>query len=355
MDYIEIKGYKSIKEALIKLKPINILIGANGAGKSNFISFFEFLNKLYNQSLQEHVALAGGEEKFLHKGSKHTESINALIKFEEYCYSFQINKTSVKFILVEELLFNIENDNTINTQSIADFNFESNIKTSNAQYANEVSLHLKSLKKYHFHDTSSNSAFNKVSNIENDIYFLYEKGENLAAFLFQINKTNTIVYNNIIKTIQSIASYFSDFFFQPNETGFIRLQWQDKYSSTVYGATDLSDGTIRFIALTTLFMQPQLPASIIIDEPELGLHPYAISKLAGMVQSAAAKGCQVIMATQSTDLISHFEPEDIITVDQINGESVFNRLVAEELNIWLENYTLDDLWKRNIIQGGQPQ
>jgi predicted ATPase len=355
MDYIEIKGYKSIKEALVKLKPINILIGANGAGKSNFISFFEFLNKLYNQNLQEYIALAGGEEKFLHKGSKIAQSIEALIKFETYSYKFEINKGRGNFVFVEELLFSNDNKGILSTNDISSFNVESNVKTSDAQFAKEVSQNLNSFKKYHFHDTSSNSPFNKVSNIGNDIYFLYEKGDNLAAFLFNIKETNTIVYNRIIKTIQSIAPYFSDFFFQPNENGFLRLQWQDKYSSTVYGATDLSDGTIRFIALTTLFMQPHLPQSIIIDEPELGLHPFAINKLAGMVQSAAEKGCQVILATQSTDLISHFEPEDIITVDQINGESVFNRLDETALEIWLENYTLDDLWKRNIIKGGQPQ
>ena len=165
---------------------------------------------------------------------------------------------------------------------------------------------------------------------------------------------NKLVYNRIVNTIQSIAPFFSDFYFQPNQEGYIRLQWQDKYSSTIYGVTDLSDGTIRFIALTTLFLQPNLPTSIIIDEPELGLHPFAISKLAGMMQSIAARGVQVIAATQSSDLINHFEPHDIITVDQIGGESVFNRLNADDLSAWLDEYSVGDLWQRNIVQGGQP-
>ncbi len=73
-----------------------------------------------------------------------------------------------------------------------------------------------------------------------------------------------------------------------------------------------------------------------------------------MIKSTAAKGCQVILATQSTDLISHFNPEDIITVDLVNGESVFKRLDSETLVQWLEDYTIDDLWKRNIITSGQP-
>ena len=165
---------------------------------------------------------------------------------------------------------------------------------------------------------------------------------------------NKIVYNQIIKTIQSIAPYFSDFYFKPNNKNLIRLQWMDRYSDVVFGPTDLSDGTLRFIALATLFMQPDLPNTIIIDEPELGLHPTAIAKLAGMVKSASSKNCQVILATQSSDLISHFYPEDIITVDQISGESKFKRLNNNELQQWLEDYTIDDLWKRNIITTGQP-
>ncbi|MGV4555705.1 AAA family ATPase [Ornithobacterium rhinotracheale] len=102
-----------------------------------------------------------------------------------------------------------------------------------------------------------------------------------------------------------------------------------------------------------LFLQPNLPHTIIIDEPELGLHPTAISKLSGMIKIAASKNCQIIIATQSADLIKYFNPENIIKVDQENGESNFKRLSNEELKIWLENYTLDDLWKRNLIQGGQ--
>ena len=140
----------------------------------------------------------------------------------------------------------------------------------------------------------------------------------------------------------------------PNSENLVRLQWTDKFSDVIFGATDFSDGTLRFIALTVLFLQPSLPDTIIIDEPELGLHPAAIAKLAGMIKSVSAKKCQVIIATQSTDLISYFLPEDIITVDQVDGASVFERLNNESLQKWLDDYTIDDLWKRNIITGGQP-
>lgn len=352
IDSITIKGYKSIKETKIELKPINILIGANGSGKSNFVSFFEFLNKIYDQKLKEYISLGSGIEKTLHKGSKITESIYAHIIFNKNvnAYSFEIKKGEDKFIFTKEELW-YQN----NPWDISDHNTEAKVKSDNTYRANYVRKFLNSFKKYHFHDTSKNSPFTKPSHKLNDTFYLYEKGENLAAFLFEIQQNNKIVYNRIIKTIQSIAPYFSDFYLQPNDEGYIRLLWQDKYSSTIYSVNDLSDGTIRFIALTVLFLQPSLPASIIIDEPELGLHPFAISKLAGMISSVASKGCQVIVATQSTDLISHFQPEDIITVDQKDGESQFVRLDRSSLLTWLDEYTIDELWKRNIIQGGQPK
>ena len=352
MDYIEIKGYKSIKDARIELRPINILIGANGSGKSNFLSFFEFLNHLYERKLTEYIALNGGEDKFLHHGSKITEQLQATLSFNNQIngYSFTLERGTDGLVFSEEYLL-FHSQRSVN---IADFKKEANIKITDNYREKYVIGYLTGLKKYHFHDTGKNSPFNKMSHIPNDTYFLYEKGNNLAAFLYDVQTKHPIVYNRIIKTIQSIAPYFSDFYFQPNTEGYLRLLWQDKYSSTVYGATDLSDGTIRFIALAALFLQPNLPQTIIIDEPELGLHPFALSKLAGMIKSAAAEGAQVIVATHSTDLLSYFEPDDIIAVDQKEGASTFNRLKNKELDIWLNDYSLGELWKRNIITEGQP-
>ncbi len=351
MDFIQIKGFKSIKGVSVELRPINILIGANGSGKSNFISFFEMLNHLYNQKLTEFVALNGGAEKMLFQGSKITENIKATLSFDEgkNSYSFDLEKGDDGFIFTKEKLWYLAND-----WDISRYKTEAEVKYSPFDNAEYIRTCLKNIKKYHFHDTGKNSPFNKMSHVENDSYFLYEKGDNLAAFLYTIQKEYTLIYKRIVHIIQSIAPYFSDFYLQPNAEGYIRLQWQDKYSSTVYGVNDLSDGTVRFIALTVLFMQPILPQSLIIDEPELGLHPVAIAKLAAMIKSIASKGTQVIVATQSTDLLSYFEPNDIITVNQKNGESEFHRLKEKDLEHWLIDYSLGELWKRSIIENGQP-
>lgn len=351
MDYIEIQGYKSIKEVKLDLAPINILIGANGSGKSNFISFFEFLNKLYQRNLQEYIALKGGQEKILFQGSKITDKISSHISFNDGVngYSFTLQAGEGDMVFTSENLWYHDNP-----WSMTSYSNEAKVKTNGEGRAKYINNYLNSYRKYHFHDTGKNSAFTHTSHFENDSFYLYEEGGNIASFLFSIYNENKIVYNRIVKTIQSIAPFFSDFFFQPTKDGFLRLQWKSKFSSTIYGVNDLSDGTIRFIALSVLFLQPNLPSSIIIDEPELGLHPYAIAKLAGMIKSVAGRDTQVILATQSADLVNHFNPEDIITVDQVEGESQFNRLNNENFESWLVEYSLGDLWQKNIISGGQP-
>ena len=350
MNNLHLIGYKTFKDIHLELSSINILIGANGSGKSNFMSFFDFLNRLYNRSLREYIALKGGEDKMLFQGKKVTDEIAFKLTFERAnTYEVVLKIGDNGFIFNKEVIFS-ENKKL----SIANFYTDSQLKQNVSPQATYIVKQLDGFRKYHFHDTGAKSPFTLQSNIENDIHYLYSNGANLAAFLYHINQEDKITYHRIIKTIQCIAPYFSDFYLVPNVNNEVKLQWKDKYSDMVFGATDLSDGTLRFMALTTLFLQPNLPDTIVIDEPELGLHPAAIAKLSAMIQSAAAKGCQVIAATQSTDLISYFEPDDIITVDRVKGETVFKRLSKESLKQWLEDYTLDDLWKRNIIETGQP-
>lgn len=351
MESIDIKGFKSIKHLKINLLPINILIGANGAGKSNILSFFEFLDHLYNQKLQDYIGLRGGIRKFLHNGIETIESISAKIVFDGFTnsYSFDINPSGNSFVIAKEVLWYYKDDLEYN-----EYSKEAGVKFNSWYRANFIRNHITSYRKYHFHDTGEKSPFNQSSKVGKDSIELYEKGENLAAFLYTIQQENNKVYNRIIKTIQSVIPYFSNFVLEPDANNNIVLYWQDKNSNFNYDITDFSDGSIRFIALVVLFLQPNPPRTIIIDEPELGLHPFAIAKLAGLIQSVASDTCQVIVATQSAELIAYFEPKDVIAVDNINGETQIERLDNEKYKNWLEEYTLDELWKQNIINKAQP-
>jgi predicted ATPase len=133
----------------------------------------------------------------------------------------------------------------------------------------------------------------------------------------------------------------------------IQLEWRQKDSDYPFLASHLSDGTLRFMCLATALLQPSPPATMLFDEPELGLHPYALTLLANLFKQAA-KGTsqQVIVSTQSAQLVNEFEPEDIVVVERTQGESVFGRLESAKLSGWLEDYTLGELWQKNVFGGG---
>lgn len=350
MDEIIVKGYKSFKELTVRLGRINLLIGANGAGKSNFLSLFELLGNAYEQRLAQYVTQLGGVDKLLHQGRKVTDRIEMAVTEGRNSYALTLMEADGQLVVEHEKLY--YNGTSLD---IARFDEEPRLKAYDGMKRGEyIKDYISQIRKFHFHDTGRRSPFASDCDIVNDAYRMYEQGENIAAILYRIFNDAPMVYKRIVRVIQSVAPYFHDFYFQPTEAGKIRLQWQDKYSTMIYGPSDLSDGTVRFIALATLFMQPWLPKVIIIDEPELGLHPVAIEKLAGLIKAAAQRGTQIIVATQSAELISNFAPEEVMTVNQRNGNTDVVRLDEKGLAHWLDEYTLGDLWKQNIMKGGQP-
>lgn len=337
------------------LRKINILIGSNGAGKSNFLSLFELLGNAYDGFLARSVAQSGGVDKLLHQGRKVTDRITVKVFEDRNSYWLDLMESDGTLIVENEQLGYSSYPTHWTYNNIATYKTETALKEYQGMTRGDyIKNYMSQIKKFHFHDTGRTSPFTGESNIVNDSYHLYSQGSNLAAFLYGVKEKHPMVYKRIVKVIQSVAPFFHDFYLVPNESGGIRLQWKDKFSEVIYGPNDLSDGTIRFIALVVLFLQPNLPKVIVIDEPELGLHPVAIEKLAGLIKAAANRGTQVIAATQNAELISNFEPSDILTVDQRDGQSVIQRLDADELTQWLDDYTLGDLWKQRIMKGGQP-
>lgn len=355
VDRITIKGYKSFREQTITLGWLNLLIGSNGAGKSNFLSLFELLNNAFEQRLGSYVATLGGVDKFLFQGRKTTEELSVRLLMDKNSYELKLQEADGRLLVADEKLGYYPTEwGTVD--SISHYAQEANIKNYNGKKRGDyIKNYLSNIRKYHFHDTGRKSPFASECHVINDSYTLYSHGENIAPILFRMQREKPILYQRVIKIIQSVAPYFSDFYFNVSPADTLRLQWRDKYSEMIYGPNDLSDGTIRFIALTTLFMQPILPSVVIIDEPELGLHPVAIQKLAGLMSSASMKACQIIAATQSSELIGNFKPEEIMTVNQRDGQTTIQHLSPQELNHWLDEYTLGDLWKQNIIKGGQPE
>ncbi|MBV8311578.1 MAG: AAA family ATPase [Planctomycetaceae bacterium] len=208
---------------------------------------------------------------------------------------------------------------------------------------------------YHFHDTSDTALVKKTADVD-DNRLLRSDASNLAAYLYLLRERYQPEYQLIRKTVQRVAPFFDDFHVEPlrRNPGKIKLEWVHKSSDAYFDASSLSDGTLRFICLSTLFLQPLAfrPSTIIVDEPELGLHPYAITMLANLVRAAATE-TQVILSTQSALLLDHFQPEDVLVADLEQGATTLKRLQSQDLAVWLEEYSLGQLWEKNQF-GGRP-
>lgn len=357
---LQFQNFKSIRDTgELKINRLNVLIGPNGSGKSNFISFFKFLNKLYEQELQLHISLNGRAENFLYFGRKKSSFLSGTITFDNEWrnqYEFKMVPDSTGNLVFQDEFSNLKRPGYSNWD-LKRINIpgrlESVLKNDDAYRNAYLRSFFKSLKIFHFHDTSFNSRI-KQPGITTDYAYLQEDGGNIASFLYKLQESNKEHFNLIQKVVQSIAPFFDKFYLTPDEINpqQIFLRWLEKGSDQLFTAHNLSDGTLRMICLATLLLQPELPKTVIIDEPELGLHPFAISKLAAMLK-AASTNSQIIISTQSVNLVDEFSADDIIVVERRDGQTVFLRQSEESLKSWLDEYTLGQLWEKNIL-GGRP-
>lgn len=364
LDYVTVKGFKSIASIeKLPLNPINVLIGANGSGKSNFIEVFSFLHAIREGRLQKYVTRAGGAEQLLHFGSKTTKEIEIKISFKE-----QVNQYRILLRPTDDDSLYPEDERTYfwdkkkysspydSFLPPADQNLEAGISNPRVTgIASWVRHRLGMWRLYHVHDTSTSSPMRKTAQL-NDNEFLRPDGSNLSSFLYLLKREHQEEYELIIRTIQRVAPFFDDFRLRPDRLNkeTIRLAWRHKSSDQYFGPSSLSDGTLRFIALTTLFLQPSefRPSVILVDEPELGLHPYAIELLASLIKQASLSA-QVILSTQSAILLDHFEPADVLVADRVGSATNLTRLDPKPLKEWLEDYSLGQLWEKNEF-GGRP-
>lgn len=362
LDTITIKGFKSIRSIeKLKLRNINIVIGPNGAGKSNFIGVFSFLHAIREGRLKEYVIKAGGADNVLYFGSKETPELEIKISFEDERNQYQVTlmpNSGDGLSPSQERVFYWDKGSGYDRpyeEGISARNQEAGVSNSGnpSNIATYVRAHLTKWRLYHFNDTSSTSPMKKTADV-NDNRFLRPDGSNLAAFLYFLKAKHPQSYQLIRKSVQRVAPFFEDFSLEPLalNKNTIKLEWSHKGSDGYFDASALSDGTLRFIALATLFLQPEelRPSVILVDEPELGLHPFAITMFAAILKQAAAK-TQVIVATQSPQLLDHFEPEDVLVANQIDGATQIERLSSEQLGGWLEDYGLGQLWEKNEFAG----
>jgi predicted ATPase len=333
------------------------LVGANGAGKSNFLEFFKMISAMMKMDgLKEYVA--GNADSFLFGGPKQTREISVKMEFGSNGYDFELAPTQDGFFLINNekrhyyYTFN-------STRNLGSGNFNPGLLTDKnspgtksehgaSWYTYEA---ICSWKVYHFHDTSIESGMRRYHD-QGHLETLFMDAANIAPYLYGLKTNFPEVYREIVSAVRLVIPFFDDFILEPNIHENLRLDWRQKgLSDYPMRPTHLSDGSIRFICLATALLQPKPPSTIIIDEPELGLHPEAIRILGELIEDAA-KRTQIIIATQSPLLLDQLSLEDIVVVNRKDGQSTFERLKHSDFNEWLEDYSVGELWTKNVIQGG---
>lgn len=367
---LTLKGFKSIREMDLELGDLNVLIGPNGAGKSNLFAFFRMLGAIREQRLQLFVGTQGGASAILHYGRKRTAELEGKLFYAsdlgELTYAFHLAGAAPDDLIFahEELTdASIEEARTEDKRR-GDLRNGSGRREASSFFPGPRSQQEERLVRatgalscYHFHDTSPEAPIKQGCPL-NDNRRLRDNGGNLAAFLYMLKTAHRDRYERIRETISLAAPFFDDFVLEPDalNSSSIHLEWRERGSDMAFFAHQLSDGMLRFIALTAALLQPELPDRpeiILIDEPELGLHPYAITLLAAMMR-AASQTAQIVVATQSVTLLDSLaETEEVVVVERAGGQSIFRRLDPAALETWLEAYSLGELWEKNVL-GGRP-
>lgn len=366
---LTLEGFRSIKSASFPLNPLTVLIGANGAGKSNLIDFLRMLNYALSRGFQNpYLVERGPASAILHFGPKVSPLIRAELEFctdagtNTYRFSLADSAGDTLTFTREEVQFHKAGFATP-TPGIpviprpSDESGLAEVWADNDPTVRFVKSLLSRCRVYQFHDTSLTAHFRDASPVDRSRYLLADGG-NLPAVLLGLCESAMDSYAAIVRTLRLILPWFDDFILEPEgppQRERVLLRWRMAGRSDYeFGPGQLSDGSIRFMALVTLLLLPpdRLPGLLVIDEPELGLHPAAEQVIAGLLKSAAHH-TQVLVATQSATFLDHFAPDDVVVVENENGASSFTRLEAEQLASWLKRYTMGEVWKKNLI-GGRP-
>ena len=362
---IFLRGYKSIDNEgqTIDLGNITVLIGANGSGKSNFLSLFSTLNHMLTGNLQNYIAARGFADSFLHMGSEATRRFDA-----EFFLSDEKNEDVYRFTLAhstggamsfvrEEVEWHRTGAGSPFVKLLGNGHKESELAAHDDKTCSVVFHNLARIRMFHFHNTELTAKIRNNGYIEDDRYLRSDAG-NLAAFLYAMQKNENRYYRRITDHVREIFPQFRDFDLKPSSANerYIGLNWRAEGSDLLWGPHQISDGSLRFMALVTLLLQPpeRMPNVVVLDEPELGLHPSAILKLAALLKSVSYK-TQIIVATQSAMLLNEMDPGDVCVVefDRHKQSSEYRRVDADALANWLEDYTLSQLWEKNVL-GGKP-
>jgi predicted ATPase len=357
---IKLAGFKSIRDMGdgLEIRPLNVLIGANGSGKSNLASFFTLARHIVERNFRRYYGSLSPRtlDLLFYRGTSATQKIRSEMRFGCGSWDFTIVYQGpgglLPLVIPDEAWdfgrYRHESEGALGEEAhLPDY---ARSEPDGPELAAVRSM--ESWRVYHFANTGPTAGVRQFADTREDA-FLKPDGSNVAAVLRRLKERYWDHYRAIVDTVRMAAPSFDDFLLRESDNleNATALEWHDRLADLYFPPETWSDGTLRFICLATLLLQPNPPPLVILDEPELGLHPAALAILAGMLRSASHR-TRIIACTQSASLVSHFDPEDVVVTDCREGASSFRRLEREALAGWLEEYALGQLWEKNVIEGG---
>jgi predicted ATPase len=350
IDRLSVDGHTSLKRVDVELRPLNVLIGANGSGKTNFVRVLELLGRIADGELQLYVELVGGAPALVRQ-PRSSESISIRLSAGDSTYWVTLQQTADDRLVIVDERFERLGMSTDELAVHQRGTRESALVSSDSDETGIPRL-LRGCRVHHFSDTGASAAV-KAAGPTADNIALHADARNLAAILLALRDNDRRTYDQIVAAVRMVAPYFRDFVLRPESKDRVRLRWRQSDSETIFSAHQMSDGTLRFVCLATLLLQSQLPGIVVLDEPELGLHPFAIKQVTEMIR-AASTASQVVVATQSVTLLDQLALGDIIVVEREGGATALSRPDPARLRDWLDEYSLGELWQKNLI-GGRPR
>ena len=359
---IHIAGFCSLKQVCLEPGRLTVLIGPNGAGKSNLLQALRLIPLLRTRSLQRYVADHGFGAALLHYGAKATDAIDLAVVIRDQGTTYRYD-ARLAFAPDDTLYFQTENaarvnsDDTWTISSLGGGHRESHLldEVYRDKTVAAVNEWLGRITFYHFHDTSPQSKLRTHARREDDRYPRSD-GSNLAAYLLRLKESVDSADQKAWQRINRHCRHIAPAIKQLDPVavnGSVRLDWIDDRDER-FGCHQFSDGTLRALALITVLSQPSgcLPRLISIDEPELGLHPSAIALITELCRSIS-RHTQIVLSTQSTELLDYFNADEVVVVERQQGETRLTRLSSQALQNWLEDFSLSELYDKGVI-GGKP-
>ncbi len=375
IEEIRVRGYRAIEDARVKLGALNVLIGPNGSGKSSFLDVLSFLSEAVGprEALGHALSKRGGLGRLLTLGRRDALEIELAtrstagatsggLRYELVIGASGIGHSIVRESLSEERskrhhrLFDrkgvsAEASNRASVKLVRQDVLFLSTRSSNG--AGRLRSTLETLHSYEAIDVSRSAPVRRPQTLEPTSLVVSPGGENLFSVLYQMRQEQPEWFERLVDALRAAFPGFERLDFQVVAGGQVILAWHHTaFAGKPFFANELSAGTLRFLHLAALLLSPQIPALVLIDEPEDSLHPELIRILTELLHEASERA-QIIVATQSPTLLRWLSPADIIVANMDNGVCMLTAGRDLDLDAWIEEYSLDRLWQMGQL-GGRP-